>query len=81
MTNCTPAKLKFPPCHRRRVEAEFSGGEVTSDGGVLLLRQVDRRLGLTAAVDRALIDPRDPERLTHSQLSLLRQRIYGLCLG
>lgn len=81
MTNCTPAKLKFPPCHRRRVEAEFSGGEVTSDGGVLLLRQVDRRLGLTAAVDRALIDPRDPERITHSQLSLLRQRIYGLCLG
>jgi hypothetical protein len=80
MTNCIQARLEFPPC-RRRVEAEFSGGEVTSDGGVLLLRQMDRQLGLTAAVDHALVDPRDPERITHSQVSLLRQRIYGLCLG
>ena len=43
-----------------------------------MLRQVDRRLGLLAAVDRVLPDPRF---IAHSQLSLLRQRVYGLCLG
>jgi hypothetical protein len=63
------------------VQAEFTGGDITSDGGVLLLRQVDKRLGLLAAVDRVLPDPRDPCLIAHSQLSLLRQRVYGLCLG
>jgi hypothetical protein len=73
--------LQFPRCQRRQVQAEFTGGDITSDGGVLLLRQVDRRLGLLAAVDRVLHDPRDPRLIAHSQLSLLRQRVDGLCLG
>ena len=81
MTDGTPIRLAFARCQRRRVEAEFSGGEITSDGGVLLLSQLDRQLGLTAALDRVLRDPRCPGRVEHSQLSLLRQRIYGLCLG
>ena len=46
MTNCTQGAFGFPPVKRRRVEAEFSGGQVTSDGGVVLLRQADRRTGL-----------------------------------
>ena len=50
MTICTRDRLSFPGCKGRRVEAELSGGDVVSDGGVLLLRQADRRLGLTAAV-------------------------------
>ncbi|MBW9266464.1 MAG: transposase [Candidatus Thiodiazotropha sp. (ex. Lucinisca nassula)] len=45
---------------RRRVQAEFSGGDITSDGGVLLLRQIDTRLGLLKAVDDAISEPRDP---------------------
>lgn len=81
MTKCTAPVLQFPRCQRRQVQAEFSGGDITSDGGVILLRQVDRRLGLLAAVDRILPDPRDPRLIEHSQLSLLRQRVYGLCLG
>lgn len=63
------------------VSASFSGGEVTSDGGLPLLRQLDRRLGLTRAIAQALPDPRDPALIEHSQHSLLRQRIYGLCHG
>jgi Transposase DDE domain group 1 len=47
----------------------------------LLLREVDRRLGLLDALDHALPDPRDPERLEHTQRSLLAQRIFGLALG
>ena len=81
MTECTQAGFDFPPVKRRRVEAEFSGGEVTSDAGVLLLRQADRLTGLMEAIDRALPDQRDPKLITHSQLSLLRQRVYGLALG
>jgi hypothetical protein len=48
---------------------------------VLLLREIDKRLGLLEAVDAVIPDPRDPRYIEHSQLSLLRQRIYELCLG
>ena len=81
MPNCTQAGLDFPALKRRQVQAEFSGGEITSDGGVLLLRQIDRRLGLLKAIDEVIPDPRDPRYFTHSQLSLLRQRVYGIALG
>jgi hypothetical protein len=81
MPNCTQQSFSFPPLKRRKIEAEFSGGDITSDGGVLLLRQVDKRLGLLAAIDKVLTDPRDQDQIKHSQLSLLSQRVYGLCLG
>ncbi len=81
MTNCTQTAFDFPALKRRKVQAEFSGGDITSDGGVLLLREIDRRLGLLEAVDAVIPDPRDPRYIEHSQLSLLRQRVYGLCLG
>ena len=81
MTKCTQNQIEFPSLNRRRVQAEFSGGEVSSDGGVLLLRQVDRHLGLLEAANAVLPDPRDPRYIKHSQLSMLRQRVYGLCQG
>jgi hypothetical protein len=81
MTNCTGKLFEFPACKRRKVEAEFSGGDVTSDGGILLLRQVDRRLGLTAAVSKFLKDPRDPNKVVHKLHDLVRQRVFGLALG
>jgi hypothetical protein len=69
VTNCTQTSFEFPALKRRKVQAEFSGGEITSDRGVLLLRQIDRRLGLFKAVDDAIADPRDPCYIAHSQLS------------
>ncbi|MFQ5959386.1 MAG: IS1380 family transposase [Alphaproteobacteria bacterium] len=81
MTECSATRLSFPSCKGRRVEAEFTGGDVSSDGGVLLLRQADRRLGLTAGVAAALGDRRRTASCRHSLVSLLRQRIYGLALG
>jgi hypothetical protein len=78
-TVCNPELFKFPAVKKRVVAASFSGGEVTSDGGLPLLRQLDRRLGLTRAIAQALPAPRDPALIEHSQPSLLRQRIYGLC--
>jgi hypothetical protein len=66
---------------KRAVTASFSGGDATSDGGLPLVRQLDRRPGLTKAIAQALPDPRDPALIEHSQQTLLRQRIYGLCPG
>ncbi len=81
MTNRSREQLSFPGCKGRRVEAEFSGGNVTSDGGVLLLRQADLLLGLTDQVARVFQDPRRQASCEHNVLSMLRQRVYGLAAG
>jgi hypothetical protein len=81
VTNCTQQSFSFPACQRRSIEANFGGGAITSDGGVLLLRQVDRRLGLSRAVTRVLGDSRRQASCVHDGLSLLQQRVYGLALG
>jgi len=81
MPNCTSKQIEFEPFGRRRVEAKFDGGDVSTEGGVLLVRKLERRLGLIDAVARALIDPRDPERIKHELVDLLRQRVFGLVQG
>ncbi len=81
MTNRNAEQLSFPGCKGRRVEADFSGGNVTSDAGVLLVRQADLHLGLTKSVARLLKDPRRKASCTHQVLSMLRQRVYGLAAG
>lgn len=81
MTKCTTEPDLFPALKSRKITLDFGGGDISSDGGSLLLRQVDRRIGLTQAVDRALGDPRRRASCSHRQLQMLRQRVYGLALG
>ena len=81
MPNCTVDSMNFGRLGRREIEANFQGGAISSDGGVVLLRQVDRRIGLSKAVADVLHDPRDPDRITHSLQDLIAQRLYGLCCG
>lgn len=81
MTVCSSSADLFPACKSHKVEVDFNGGDVTSDGGVLLLRQVDRRLGLTRTLSRRLHDPRRQKSVEHPLVALLRQRIYGIGLG
>ena len=81
MTNGTPESLSFPACRKRVVEADFAGGEVTANGGVLLLRDVDRRLDLTASVARGLEDRRQRGKVRHRFVDMVRQRYYALALG
>ena len=81
MPKCTKNKIEFGRFGRRLIEADFSGGDLSSDGGLLLLRQVDRHLGLSRAAAAAIPDPRDPERIRHCLRDLLAQRLYGLCCG
>jgi hypothetical protein len=81
MPKCTDEAVEFGRVGRRVVQAAFDGGDIVSDGGVLLLKRVDERLGLTHAAARALGDERRGASVQHSVHNLLAQRIYGLCLG
>ena len=81
MPKCTTEEMKFGRIGRRIVEANFAGGALSSDGGLMLLREVDRRVGLSSAVAKALHDPRDAEQITHALRDLVAQRLYGLCCG
>ena len=81
MTQCNSNKLVLSRLGRRRVEADFSGGRLTSNAGLLLLREVDRHLGLLDAVNEAIPDPRNPVAITHEQRELLAQRVMALAAG
>jgi hypothetical protein len=81
MPKCTDEAVEFGKVGRRVVQAAFEGGDIVSDGGVLLLKQVDERIGLTRAAALAFGDERRGASVQHSMHSLLAQRIYGLCLG
>jgi len=81
VTVCTTKIIEYARCKGRKVQAQFNGGDITSDGGVMLLREVDRRLQLTKRIAAALNDPRCPSKTHHSLLHMLRQRVYGLALG
>jgi len=81
MTECTADGIGFSGHGRRRVEADFQGGAITSDAGGLLLREADRRLKLTERLAACLSDPRDPARIVHEQVTMLRQRVLGISLG
>lgn len=81
MPKCTEPKIDFGRLGRRIIEADFSGGDLSSDGGLLLLHQVDEHLGLSRAAAAAIPDPRDPQRIDHTLRDLLAQRLYALCCG
>lgn len=80
-TPCTPHKLELEPLGRRRVDIDFSAGNVSSDGGGILLAEADRRLGLSERLAGCFTDFRNADLVEHSVGELLRQRIFGLALG
>jgi hypothetical protein len=81
MTDCNRQPLLFSSLNRQRVVADFNGGALTSDAGGLLLREVDRQLGLTRRLSDCIPDPREPLLIQHDQHTLLAQRIFGIALG
>jgi hypothetical protein len=81
MPDCTATRVPFSKLKRREIDVRFDGGEVSSDGGLLLLREVERRLGLLRAVSEVLPDPRSPLLVRHPTEHLLRQRVFALCQG
>ena len=80
-TDCNDQPLLFQELGRRKVLADFSGGTLSSDGGALLIRQVDGNLGATQSLAQCFYDSRNQVFVDHSVQQLLAQRIYGLALG
>jgi hypothetical protein len=81
MTECIQERFCFAAHFSRRVEAGFTAGQVSSDGGSLLLRQADRKIKLLDRVAGCFVDGRSPFLIRHRLSEMLSQRIYGLALG
>lgn len=80
-TECQDERIAFQPLFGREIVGLFDGGNISSDGGVMLLAEVERRTGMLGRLAGCFVDHRDPELVEHSVDDLLKQRIYGLCLG
>ncbi len=80
MTGCRE-QLAFSFRQSTRVVADFKGGLISSDAGLLPVRELDDRLGWTAAIASCLSDPRDPAKVEHHTLTLLRQRLFAMIAG
>ena len=80
-TECKDQPLLFQDLGARKVVADFSGGYLSSDGGALLLRQIDRGLGVTRQLAAGFRDQRNPVFVEHRLEELLSQRLYALALG
>jgi hypothetical protein len=81
MTQCSETLFPFEAHFSRQVVAQFTGDWLTTEGGSLLLRQADRKIGLLRRVAGCFSDYRQPERIEHRLEEMLAQRIYGLALG
>lgn len=83
MTNCSVLSGMFQGSKGRKFDVGFSGGHISSDGGLLLLSELDKKLGITAGISKVLksFDPRQAGKIAHSTLSMLRQRVYGIAAG
>jgi len=80
-TECSQRTLEFQPLSARQVTARFDGGTISSDGGGLLLREVEAKTSLLADLARCFDDFRDPELIEHSVEELVKQRVFALALG
>lgn len=81
MTDDTLLPFDLPAVCRKKVTAAFDGGLLSSDGGLLLLRETERRLGLANRLAGCLRDRRDPQRLSHTVAEMLRFRMLAIACG
>ena len=81
MPYSTPEQLHFPPVSGYTVRADFDGGALSSDFGALLLRGIDRQIGLTERLAAAVHDTRHPSYIDHTLRDLFAQRIYQIASG
>lgn len=81
MPNCTTSLMNFSPLGRKKITASFTGGSITSDGGLLLLREIDKELGLTHSIAKCIKDERNQSYVDHKAKDIIRQRVYALAAG
>ena len=80
-TECNQFVLGFHPLKQREIRAQFDGGAITSDGGGLLLREVEKRIGILRQFAACFTDYRNPDLIEHTVEEPVAQRVYGLALG
>jgi Transposase DDE domain group 1 len=81
MTDDNLLPFSFPAVERKKITAAFDGGRISSDGGVMLLAQAERRLGIAERLARVIPDERDASRVTHRLPDILRARIFAIACG
>lgn len=81
VTICPSSQVSFSSLNRKKVEAQWRDIAITSDAGLLLVREIDKKLGLTRKLARCIQDGRHPSYIKHSLEALLKQRIYALTAG
>src|SRR5215467_6063781 len=81
MTNDRFLPFAFPAVASKKITAAFDGGRITSDGGVMVLAQAERRLAIAEKLAAVIADPRDPLRLVHRLPQILRARILAIACG
>ena len=80
-TECNQDFFSFHPVNQREIRGKFDGGSISSDGGSLLLRDVEKRTGIIAQFGDCFRDYRKPEVVEHTVMELVGQRVYGLAVG
>lgn len=80
-TECKQESFGFHALFRRQVRVGFDGGNISSDGGGLLLREAEKRTGIIAQFAGCFEDGRNPDLIEHTVKDLVGQRVYGLALG
>ena len=69
------------PVGNKELRARFDGGRLSSDGGVLVLRGIERRLGIAERLASRLTDERDPTSTSHSYADMIRARLFAIACG
>jgi hypothetical protein len=81
MNDATPLPFDLPSVHRKKLTVDFAGGNQSSDGGVLLLRQAERKLGICGRLAAAMPDRRDPNRVHHEMFEMVMARVSAIACG
>ena len=81
MTEDILLPFDLPAVRRKKVTADFEGGLISSDGGLVLLRGAERRLGLSETLAGCIREWRDPERVVHVLPGMLRFRMFAIACG
>src|SRR6202795_3636367 len=81
MTDDTPLPFDLPSVRRKKLTVDFAGGNQSSNGGLLLLRQAERKLGVCRRLAEAMPDRRDPDRIRHAMFKMVTARVSAIACG
>jgi hypothetical protein len=80
-TECKTSQLKLHALYSRDIIAKFDGGNITSDSGTFILREVEKRMHILKRLSDCFTDYRNPKRVEHTVEALIKQRVFGIAMG